>query len=349
MTDPIAVPAAHLPQELQQAVAYADHALHLMRTLTVVPNPKHYGVFYAYAGGQPTELVREIEQAIASNRPMSDEFLDMQHINYIAEAQTRAVQDSASAARKILAEIMHNVTQFAGETSAAGADIALQLEKLDAQSGEENLRLLADALMQSAATIHDSSHAMTERLSDAQAEITQLRQNLARVVTEAERDFLTGCYNRKAFDRLLTELIDDANKNETELTLLMLDIDHFKQFNDKYGHLFGDEVLKIVAKTLSDMLKGTDCVARYGGEEFAIILPRTPANGGSVVGEQIRKSIASKELKRRNTGQNLGGITVSIGVTRLRHHEDTLASFIERADMAMYQSKTHGRNRVTQG
>ena len=330
-----------------QAIVYAERALVMMRNLTILPTPKHYSVFFACAAGQPTELVRVVERAIHDKKPFTDDYLDMLYTTYLAEQQARAVHDSASNAKKILTDMMQNVTSFAGTTSAAGADIEQQLAHLNTQSGEETLRLVAETLMQSATSIQDSSETMTQRLAGAQQEIMELRENLARVVTESERDFLTGSYNRKTFDRRLNELTDEAKAKKSELVLMMLDIDHFKRFNDKYGHLIGDEVLKIVAKTLADMLKGTDCIARYGGEEFGIILPRTPLKGGMVVAEMIRKAISSKELKRKTTGENFGLITVSIGLAAYRPESDTTQSLIERADNALYQSKNAGRNRVT--
>lgn len=330
-----------------QAVIYADKALAMMRVLSVFPTPKHYSIFFACAAGQPTELVREIEAMASSKTYFSEELLDKLYNTYIAESQTRAIQESASNAKKILADMMHSVSAFAGITTKAGQTIEEQLAQLDEKASEEVLRLLAETLVQSANTIKTSSQSMTDRLAVAQREIMELRENLAQVMTEAERDFLTGAYNRKTFDRRLREAIEEAQKTETELTLLVLDIDHFKQFNDMHGHLIGDEVIKIVARTLLDTLKGTDCVARYGGEEFAVILPRTPLAGGSVVAETIRKSIATKELKRKSTGENFGVITVSVGVACYHHNQDDNVTLIERADKALYRAKISGRNRVT--
>lgn len=333
---------------MSQAGVYGERALGMMNSLRIMPTPSHYAIFFACAAGQPSGLVKEVDKAIAEKKHFSDEFLEYLYTTYIADPQALAMRDTAVDAKRILTEIMQNVSSFAGMTSALGQDVAAQVQNLDENASEEVLRMLAGTLVQNAQTMKDSSENMSMRLAGAQREIIELRENLAQAMTEAERDFLTGAYNRKAFDRRLQDAMSAAKMEGTELTLLMLDIDHFKHFNDNFGHLIGDEVLKIVARTLIDTLKGMDCVARYGGEEFAIILPKTPIAGGMMVAEIIRKSIASKELKRKTTGENFGVITVSIGVAAFRHSEDSPTSLMARADEALYISKNSGRNRVTQ-
>ena len=127
--------------------------------------------------------------------------------------------------------------------------------------------------------------------------------------------------------------------------LLMFDIDHFKQFNDNYGHLTGDQVLRLVGMSLKQNVKGQDITARYGGEEFALVLPDTALRPALTVADQIRRAVMSKELKKKSTGEVLGRVTISVGVAML-HPSDDAHSLIERADGCLYAAKRNGRNRV---
>jgi diguanylate cyclase len=330
-----------------QASIYSERAISMIRSLGIAPTPKHYAVFFACAAGQPTELVSEVEHTVNAKETFSDELLDRLYNTYIAQPQTKLVQDTAAQTKRILSDMTHNVSQFTGTTRAVSNEVAQQLRGLDSEASEENIRSLANSLVEGAQTIQQSGDQMSARLAEAQKEIVSLRENLARAMTEADRDFLTGCFNRKAFDKHLADTIEHSRAGEGELTLLMLDIDHFKKFNDSFGHLVGDEVLKIVAKTLTDMVKGKDIVARFGGEEFAVILPNTPVGGAMIVANTIRKSVAARELRRKTTGESFGNVTVSIGVACLRAG-DTPERFVERADEALYRSKKSGRNCVTQ-
>jgi diguanylate cyclase len=170
---------------------------------------------------------------------------------------------------------------------------------------------------------------------------------LEQVKRESLTDALTGISNRKAFDSALVQSIETAREETAPFSLLMLDIDHFKQFNDTYGHLIGDKVLRFIASILTRCIKGSDLAARYGGEEFAVILPNTPLQGAASVSEQIRKSISAGELKDKESGKRYGRITASIGIAEF-HPEEAVNGLIERADQALYSAKKKGRNRVEQ-
>jgi diguanylate cyclase len=187
--------------------------------------------------------------------------------------------------------------------------------------------------------------ALEERLSASKQEINQLQENLEVVRTESLTDPLTTLANRKYFDDALVKAIAAASAKGEPLALLMTDVDHFKRFNDTYGHLTGDHVLRLVAMSVRQNVKHQDIAARYGGEEFVVVLPNTILQVAATLGEYIRTAVMTKELKKRSTGENLGRITVSIGVAALRPGE-TPQALIERADSCLYAAKRSGRNRV---
>ncbi len=162
---------------------------------------------------------------------------------------------------------------------------------------------------------------------------------------EALTDALTGIPNRKSFDMRLRVAAREARENEEPLSLLFADIDHFKHFNDTFGHQIGDQVLRLVARTLTDSVKGRDTPARHGGEEFAIILPQTPLNAARIVADQIRLGLMRRRLVGRDRRDNYGSVTLSFGAAEYRPGE-SLTTFVERADAALYFAKRHGRNRV---
>ncbi len=155
----------------------------------------------------------------------------------------------------------------------------------------------------------------------------------------ASSDALTGLYNRGALNRKLDEEVGRAKRYQLPFSILLLDVDYFKRFNDSFGHPAGDEVLRQVARLLQLATRSTDFVARYGGEEFAILLPQTSEPSAMIVAERIREAIAKADWPHRP-------ITVSIGVATLSPHLSS-GSLVQLADDALYQAKTAGRNRVS--
>ncbi len=156
---------------------------------------------------------------------------------------------------------------------------------------------------------------------------------------QAETDFLTKLPNRFAFDRRVEENIATAIRNNSYLSLLMIDIDNFKSYNDEYGHDTGDIILKKVAQTIADsLLRKTDFAARYGGEEFVILLPDTDINSIFSIAEKVRTNIQHSEFGKVNS------MTVSIGIASLQGNELNATDLLKRADKALYMAKNSGRN-----
>ena len=169
---------------------------------------------------------------------------------------------------------------------------------------------------------------------------------MAQYRNEAFLDPLTRIDNRRGFEEKLESVIDESKSDKTPLCLIMADIDHFKQINDTHGHLVGDNVLRVVAATIKNAIRGKDLVARIGGEEFAMLLPDTPFEGGLKVAKNLQHTFECIDLKRKNNRESLGKISLSFGVTAFRK-DDTIERFLQRADEALYHSKKAGRNRVS--
>jgi len=332
----------------ESAFEYAKRALPLMALHGVKPTPKNYAVWYVYVAGGQKELVHEINTIIKERMAFTGDINEYLYTKYISENNSQIVRQTTQGAHKLLADILMSINNFTGETEKHQQSLDAHITGLDDMNNDSSLRAIAEQIIGSVASLKQSGGQLNDRLEDSRKEINVLRQNLAKVTTESERDFLTGVYNRKALDQKLERAITGIGHEKVPLCLVMLDIDHFKHFNDTHGHLIGDEVLKIVAKTLTDCVKGMDIVARYGGEEFCVLLPNTPLGGAMIVAETIRKAIAMKELKRRDNGETYGKITVSAGVSMHRPECDTIPTLLKRADDALYRSKNSGRNCVTQ-
>src|SRR5262249_49638204 len=157
-------------------------------------------------------------------------------------------------------------------------------------------------------------HTLEERLHASKLEINQLQESLETVRNESLTDPLTGLANRKYFDQMLELAVGETGPTDEPLSLMLTGIDHFKNFNDNYGHLSGDQLLRLVSQAVKQNVKGHDIAARYGGEEFAIILPKTGLRQALTVADHIRRGVVSKELIKRSTGENLGRVTISVGV-----------------------------------
>jgi diguanylate cyclase len=207
------------------------------------------------------------------------------------------------------------------------------------------LRVIVESLVATATEMKQSNQALEQRLNASREEINQLQENLEVVRTESLTDPLTGLANRKNFDTQLLKAIEESAERSEPLSLVMMDVDHFKAFNDTWGHLTGDQVLRLVAMSLKQNVKGQDLAVRYGGEEFAVVLPNTVLRSALTVADHIRRAVMSKELLKRSTGQNLGRVTISLGVATLRKG-DNASSLIARADACLYAAKRNGRNRV---
>ena len=251
------------------------------------------------------------------------------------------------------AEALHQEAQGLVEDVAANGE---QLRRYDAALTACSAGISADRSMESLAravatlTVEttrasERNRVLEQQLAISTSRVARLRDSLSEVKREATTDALTGLCNRKAFDARLRRALSAAKADGTAVSLLLLDVDHFKRVNDTHGHHVGDLVLRLIGRLLSESVKGRDTAARYGGEEFAIILVGAALHAGRIVAEQLRCTLEGKDFGKRGATGEAASVTISIGVAQVRPGE-TGSAALARADLALYRAKETGRNRV---
>jgi diguanylate cyclase len=331
--------------DFDRARHFAEKALAAMATRRIAATPANFAVWYAHAAGTHADLSRAID-ILDSNRA---EFTDTRN----AELHEQLVGTSREA----------DEIREAGERISAAAGVVLSLleragtgqQKYGATLGEASqamseaeparLHVIVEAILDETKRMMAHNKEIVGRLAQSSSEIETLRQQIDVARRESMVDALTGVGNRKMFDLRLRDCLKLALEEGGDLCLMMADIDHFKRFNDTYGHQLGDLVLRLVAKALTDGIKGRDTAARYGGEEFGILLPRTRLADAMKLAEQLRSAIGGRRVVMRGGERDLGHVTLSIGVSCYRPGEPA-AEFVQRADAALYFAKRQGRNRV---
>jgi diguanylate cyclase len=332
--------------EHERTMAFAEVALGQIRSLRQTAIPRNYEIWYVYATGYNSSLNKIINETLARSGKLTEADLEQIYETYLSQIRTTDRIDKVGA--RVINEIddvMTLISDALGMTATFGDSLKGATEKLDAAKDREQVKAVVEALVKSTREMQETNKALEDRLAISKVEINNLQQSLEAIRAESLTDPLTGLGNRKYFDRAVEDAVALAIKEGGPLSLLMFDIDHFKSFNDNYGHLTGDQVLRLVAMSLKQTIKGQDITARYGGEEFAVVLPNTAMRQALTVADHIRRAVMAKELKKKSTGEILGRVTISVGVSILRPG-DTTDSLIERADACLYAAKRNGRNRV---
>lgn len=317
-----------------------------MRERGVDPTPENYQLFYAYASGENAQISRSVGELIAQQTPFTAQVLDgLREQHFTTGRLSTAVEDISAEVTSAVKSVMEKIAAAGKDTEAYGRKLTAASGELEADRSPEDLEKLVASLLGATKAMEVRTKTLEVELQKSSHEVTELRTKLDHVRRETLVDALTGIANRKAFDSELSEAVEQARASGEPLSLFMCDIDHFKSFNDTWGHQTGDQVLRLVAQCLSENVKGRDTAARYGGEEFAVIIRHTPLNGAITLANQIRTGVEAKRVVKKSTGDILGRITISIGVAELGPN-DASDDLVERADACLYAAKNSGRNRV---
>lgn len=327
-----------------QSAEYLRQAIPLMVKYNIPPNPLNYALWYTYVSNKIPNLNYKIDQTLdtyGTCPTLLGEQLFREHV--ISDEIT----DSEEAQNQIIALTNTLNTQAdhaAKSTSDFGSVLEDSLRGLnETNNDDKEITNIINRLAENTASISESTTLFQKQIEDAQAEIVALKEELQKTKQDARVDPLTGLFNRRVFDSELEQII--GAPKHAEATLIMIDIDHFKKFNDEYGHLMGDKVLQYFGKLLKAECQKPILPVRFGGEEFAILMIGKQKNDGEVLAENLRKKIQAIRIKQKKSGKVISSITASFGVSQ-RLPQESSDQMIERADKALYHAKASGRNQV---
>lgn len=330
-----------------EAYGFARRALEEMERWNVWPTPLNFELWLHCVSDPDGRLGKALIKIVTAGGPFTEEVAEGLAAEHLPRMRlSDEIQDAG-------AQLSRELQSFAGAMAQArqtqedyGRTLAGASENLAQGADGGALHDLVSNLTAATQKVQKENSTLEQRLQESTLEVTRLREHLEQVRRDAMTDALTQIANRKAFDEGLLRACVESEADGGTVTLAVLDIDHFKRFNDTWGHQTGDQVLRYVASILGRTALKPRLAARYGGEEFGIIFPGEAADHVMAAMEAVRAEIASRLLKRRSTNEELGAVTVSVGVAERRRGEKPSA-LVERADAALYESKRSGRNCVT--
>lgn len=333
----------NLTETLEETAKYVRLILPLMTKHRIPITPINYATWYYYVSGKNKDLKEAIDHIIEKEEPFSEKTNEEIYRRFFLEHEENSLHEFRGKLQQTLLVVFGELKELSGQTQEYETTALESVEQLSEDMSVQDIRDVLDDVIVATKKIRESGKATHQKLEDTTKTLQTLKKEFEHAKTELLQDFLTGVMNRKGFDESLAKAVIETTSS---LCVLILDIDYFKKFNDKHGHIVGDEVLKFVAKNVQKTVRGNDILARIGGEEFAIILPNTPLLGAATVAENARAAISRLKLERKGGTEKLETITVSIGAAQYRQGEP-LETLVNRADKALYFAKNSGRNRVS--
>jgi len=332
--------------DFERTIQFGEKALKHLRVHEGPAYPKNYELWYTYVAGFNRQLNQALNNIIREQGTISPEIMDQIYEDFLSPGRMGdRVDEVNSKFVKEFEVLMSALDQASDSTSDFGESLNSANKELLSATGSDQIKQVVQKLVTATKEMESKTVALEDRLATSRQQIDVLHETLEVVRAESMTDALTGIANRKRFDETIALEIAAANESKEPLSLVIGDIDHFKKFNDTFGHQTGDQVLRLVAFSIRETVKGRDLASRYGGEEFAVVLPQTNMEAAMTVSDQMRKAVMAKELVKKSTGESLGTITMSFGVSLFRPGEPA-EDLIARADAALYTAKDAGRNCV---
>lgn len=334
-------------EEFQKATANLRKAVPLMIKNQVATTPTNYALWYTYVDQTQPALNQEMDEIIEEYGLCLPSHNDVLYKRYIASQTESDIQELKSNLEVLVNEIFLSMRDTMQDTSAFQQMIDRSFSNLeqinkDGITFDEVMVLLKNFVTESR-EIRNTTEFFNNQLTSASREIANLKKQLQEVQKDALYDSLSSLLNRGAFDKDVTLFCE--SQDTQPLCLILVDIDNFKELNDQYGHVFGDMVIKAIARKLQLSCREGIAAYRYGGEEFALLVPNKSLRIARQFAESIRRSIEKITVKDKRSNEQVGNISASFGVAEFVKGESPIR-LIDNADQQLYRAKSQGRNLV---
>jgi diguanylate cyclase len=331
-----------------EAFRLALRALEQMEKNAIFPTPLNYELCLHALYEPDGAIGKEFARILKAGEGLSDAVAEDLAVQFLPRLRlNEEIRDAGDQLTRQLEAIGAAISAAQRSTSDYGKTLQGASAELSVDVADPTrLKQLIDRLASSTLHVRKENSLLESRLVHSTDEVKRLRDHLEQVRRDAMTDALTNLANRKAFDEALNRATDEARAAGKPISVALIDIDHFKRFNDTWGHQTGDQVIRYVAAQISRTCVHPRLAARYGGEEFALMFPGETSATVAGALDALREEISSRTLKRRSTAEDLGIVTVSAGVAQL-HPDESPTNALGRADEALYASKRAGRNRTT--
>ncbi|WP_421305373.1 GGDEF domain-containing protein [Aeromonas veronii] len=328
-----------------QSAAYLKQAVPLMIKYQIPTTPDNYHLWYNYVSASMPELNQAIDQAVKMQGTCSLTTCERLYHQYLAAQDEKQMEAMKLSLAAMANELGHSMQDAISDTGMFQEMLDKSFDKLsriddEGFSLEDTMGILRELVRESRDVRMSTMH-FRNQLSNAEKEIKELRAALNETRKLANEDALTNLLNRRAFDLEVEGLI----RSQHPFSLILADIDRFKNFNDEYGHLLGDQVLRAFSKRLRDACKEGVTAYRLGGEEFAMLVPHRSLALARQMAESMRRAIERMSILDRKSGRRIDHITASFGVGEFNGQESA-DCLVERTDKLLYKAKELGRNRV---
>jgi len=332
-------------ESIEGAAQVVRAALPLANKYKLPANPITYAILYEYILGKNTELKASVEDLFKHHNAIDAKDFTALYNTFLVDNNEEAMVKTRQALLALLASTQKSLQEAGKDSQSYSESLNNAVDDLQGGGDISTATNAISRLIDETSQMQASSQTLQDELSKSNRDLAELQTEFERVRHESMVDPLTGIQNRRAFDDALAECCSQTKIDQQPLCLLIIDIDHFKKVNDTYGHVVGDAVLKCVSSALNKTIRGGDLLARYGGEEFVVVLPMTPMEGAERVADNICNIVRNQAMDKNQVGDNVGRVTVSVGVALFSEAEST-EEFVARADTALYRAKESGRNRV---